>query len=111
VAAKSKVVVVGWLLIGLLATCVFAVALIATFEGGGGFGVDSRVTGRLGTFVPIVYVPLLLAVVGVGAYWVWRQLRRRPHEEEPSNSTLHPGARQASSQNQTPSARAGERGR
>jgi uncharacterized membrane protein len=93
VAARSKVLVVGWVLIGLIAACLFAVALIATFEGGGSFGVDARVAGRLGTFVPVVYVPLLLILVAVGAYWAWRQFRRRSND--PSNSTVDTDARKS----------------
>jgi hypothetical protein len=111
-AARSKVVIVGWVLIGLIGICVFAVALIATFEGGGAVGVDSRVSGKPGTFTPVVYIPLLLAVVGVAIYWAWNRLRRRPTDAEPSNSTPHTDARDERSASQSsPGARAGGRGR
>ena len=78
---RSTIVVIGWVLVGVAVASVFAVAVIATYQGGGATGVDFR-SGRTGFYMPVLYVPLLLGFIGVGAYWLWRKLRTRRGEQE-----------------------------
>ena len=92
--AKRTIVIVGCALLGLTIAAVVVVAVIAIVEGGGGMGVDYRGTGRSAVFMPIAYIPLLVALVVAGAIWLRRRfgrhrddgvqskdvrLKRRPH--------------------------------
>jgi hypothetical protein len=110
-APRKPIVIVGWVLVGLAFAAMLVVAVIATFEGGGASGVAFRGSGRPGLFMPVVYLPLLLAFFGVGAYWLWRRMHKRHGEGEASNSTPHPDTRGSAVPRKGPSARAGGRGR
>jgi len=77
-SVKRNIVRVGIVLLGVIVVSYFAVALIATFEGDGGFSVAQSFSGRPSFFLPIAAIPLLVAVVGIAIYWVWRKLSKDP---------------------------------
>src|SRR5205823_7428744 len=109
-APKRTIVLVGWLLLALAFASVFAVALIAIFQGGGAFGVDYRRSGRPAFFMPMLYVPLLIGAICIGAYWAWRKMRTRKTPQEASNNTPRADAR-TSAAPPASRPRAGGRGR
>jgi H+/Cl- antiporter ClcA len=111
IETKRTIVVIGWILVAVAFACLFAVALIATLQGGGPFGVDYQRSGRLAFFIPVAYVPLLIAALGVAVYWLWRKAQRAKRGKEASNSTPHADARASTAPNNDPSARAGGRRR
>ena len=106
VATRRTIVVIGWMLVGLTFASLFAVALIATLEGGGAVGVDFRGSGKPVFFTPVLYIPLLLAFFGVGGYWIWRQVRKHPSSGQASNPTPHADARDQRSASHGQSSRA-----
>ena len=109
--SRRSIIVAGWKLVGVLVAAVLAVAVIATVQGGGAFGVDFRGTGRPAVFMPIFYIPLLVAFVVAGVLLAVRHFSKGSVKDEASNSTPHTDARANSVLDRPPSARAGERGR
>ncbi len=110
-ATKRTIVVVGWTLVVLTFASLFAVALIATLEGSGAVGVDFRLSGKPVFFMPVLYIPLLLAFFGAGGYWIWRRVRKHPSAGQASNPTPHADAREVSRSAHPGERRAGGRER
>ena len=82
-ANKPKIIVtIGFALVAFAFTCLFTVAIIATLEGQGGFGVDYRINGRPSFFTPVVYVPLLAGIIAAAVVWVVGRKARKSTEPE-----------------------------
>ena len=87
-SVKRNIVRVGIALLGIIVVSYFAVALIATFEGSGGFSVAHSFSGRPSFFLPMAAVPLLVAIVGIAIYWLWRKIGNLPKDESEPNPAL-----------------------
>jgi hypothetical protein len=87
-SVKRNIVRAGIALLGIVVVSYFVVALIATFEGSGGFSVAHSFSGRPSFFLPIAAVSLLVAIVGIAIYWLWRKIGNLPKDESEPNPAL-----------------------
>jgi hypothetical protein len=92
---KRNIVRVGIALLVIVAVSYFAVALIATLEGSGGFSIAHSFSGRQSFFSPIAAIPLLVAIVGIAIYWLWRKIGNLPKGESEPNPALKRTRRKA----------------
>jgi len=111
VASKPTIVKVGYVLVGIAFASMLAVAIIATFEGSGAFGVSHQASGRPAVFLPVVYIPFLLALIAIGAYWLIRRSSKGVTKSEASNNTPHADVLDAPASTSNNAGRAGGRER
>ena len=75
---SNKIIVkIGWGLLGFIFLCYFAVALIATLEGDGGFGVSHSFSGKPSFFIPAAVLPAFFIAFAIGIYWLIKRVKRK----------------------------------
>lgn len=70
---KKKIIIVGWILLGILFVSLGAMAVIAVLEGQGAQPWKLVRGGRGGTIFPIELLAILAVVVVVGGFWIKRR--------------------------------------
>lgn len=74
---KKKVVVVGWTLLGVLLVLIFMIAIIAIIEGDGARPWKLVRGGKGGALFSAALMPILLAVIVIGFFWLRRRLGKK----------------------------------
>ncbi len=74
---KKKIVVIGWTLLGTLLFLVLVIAMIAIMEGDGARPWKLVRGGKGGALFPAALMPILLAAIVIGFFWLRRRLGKK----------------------------------
>ena len=91
---KKKIIVVGGALLGLLLTSILVIAVIGVMEGDGARSWKLVRGGRGGSVFPIILLPIFLAAIVIGFFWIRRRFfsskqERQKHGTDESHSKEH----------------------
>ena len=75
--SNKTIAKVGWGLLGFTLLCYFAIALIATLEGDGGFGVAHSFSGKPSFFIPAAVLPGFFIAFAIGIYWLFKRVKNK----------------------------------
>lgn len=81
VPMKKGIIVIGLVLLGLLLISIFVIAAIGITGGDGAQSWKLVRGGRGGTVFPIALLPVFLAAIVVGAFWIRRRFFSSKHDE------------------------------
>jgi uncharacterized membrane protein len=82
---KKKIVVVGWTLLGTLLVMILMISVIAIMEGDGARPWKLVRGGKGGALFPAALLPILLAVILAGFFWLRRRLAKKISRNETTN--------------------------
>jgi uncharacterized membrane protein len=74
---KKKIVVVGWTLLGILLVLIFMISIVAIMEGDGARPWRLVRGGKGGALFPAALMPILLAVIVIGFFWLKRRFGKK----------------------------------
>ena len=77
----------GWVAIALMLGSYVTVALLSVVEGSGALRVEHAFSGKPSFFLPLLVVPVLVALIGIGAWCVALTIRRRRKKRQPNLSS------------------------
>jgi hypothetical protein len=84
---QKPIVKLGIVAMALMLGSYAAVALVSVIEGSGAFRVEHSFSGKPSFFLPLLVVPVLVALVGIGAWWVALKIRGRRKKRQPNYSS------------------------
>lgn len=70
---KKRIITIGWVLLGLMLASILAIAIIGVLEGDGARSLKLVRGGRGGTVFPVALLPVFLAAIAIGFFWIWRR--------------------------------------
>lgn len=73
VSMRKNILVVGGVLLGILLISILVIAVIGVMEGDGARSWKLVRGGRGGTVFPVILLPIFLAVVVIGFFWIKRR--------------------------------------
>lgn len=83
---KKKIVVIGWTLIAILFVVLFIIAAISVLQGEGAQPWKLVRGGRGGSLFPAAVLPVLLAVIVLGFFWLKRRTAKKIQRNTTTNS-------------------------
>ena len=75
--SNKTIIRIGWGLLGFILLCYFVVALVATIEGDGGFGVSHSFSGKPSFFIPAAVLPAFFIAFAIGIYWLIKRVKNK----------------------------------
>ncbi|MBU1424712.1 MAG: YpbF family protein [Gammaproteobacteria bacterium] len=75
--SNKTIAKIGWGLLGFTLLCYFLVALIATLQGDGGFGVSHSFSGKPSFFIPAAVLPAFFIAFAIGIYWLIKRVKNK----------------------------------
>ena len=73
---RKRLLAVGWIFVGIVLLSYVVVMLIAVLQGNSLMPVKIVPGGRGGAVFPIMIIPLLLGLIVVAAFWIFRRIRQ-----------------------------------
>jgi len=88
---NKTIIKIGWGLLGFILLCYFIVALVATLEGDGGFGVSHSFSGKPSFFIPAAVLPAFFIAFAIGIYWLIKRVKNK--HKQPNLTVKRDGAK------------------
>ncbi len=90
---KKKIIVIGGVLLGLLLTSILVIAVIGVMEGDGARSWKLVRGGRGGSVFPIILLPVFLAAIVIGFFWIRRRFfsSKREHQKHGTDESQSKG--------------------